>query len=194
MDRISSDSSIIDLPKDEACIDMTKSIAYSYFQMIGPTGPEGIPGVGLRGLRGITGSTGHHGEDGRDAPIIPSMTERICDTSLPFYPVMFHFPIQSGGFDPHNNMTNSLNDDLVDRINAFGIRFHINAFVRIEIKIYTIDTKSVMLTDHSNRIIDIGNGPCINLKWIGYINYGTNFFIIGGVDQTTDGYWNINII
>jgi hypothetical protein len=195
MDTKSVDSEIINFPKDESCIDITQPIAYSNVQMIGPTGPIGGQGPrGMDGERGLRGREGPTGPPGRSAPKILSLTESICDTRLPFFPVMFYFPIQNGTFNHRHTVTNSSNQDLIERSNAFSVIFHVNAFVRIEIKLYTYDNKAIMLMDFNDKMIDIGYGPCTNLLWTGYVNSGTRLFIAGSVDNTTEGYWNINVI
>ncbi len=177
------DSEIISFPNDESRIDITQPITYSNVQMIGPTGPNGS-----RGIDGGIGPTGP------SAPKVPSLTESICDTRLMFSPIMFHFPIQNGIYNPYHIITNSPNRDIIELRGAFNVIFHINGFIRMEIKLYTYDNKTIMLTDFTDKMIDISSGPCANLIWIGYVNSGTRFFIAGGVDNATEGYWHINII
>ena len=161
----------------------------------GGIGNNGIPGPrGLQGPPGPPGIQGPPGPPGRDAFIAPSMSKIISNHNslVPSYPVMFYFPIYKGSFDPEYNVTNSTDPYLVGRDGAFSIKFNIKAFVSIDIKLLTPENKHVILIKGYNKMVDDGDGPCINMKWTGPVDIGTQFIISGGVDEHTHGYWCIN--
>ena len=195
---------------DITCVDMHTPVIYSNIHSRGEKGEKGekgdrgdkgedgnsgIPGPrGLQGAMGCMGLQGPPGPPGKDAFIVPSMSKIISNnqnTLVPSYPTMFYFPIYKGSFDSEYNVTNSTDPYLIGRDGAFSIKFNIKAFVSIDIKLLTPENKHVILIKGYNRMVDNGDGPCINLKWIGAVDIGTQFSISGG-NEHTYGYWYIN--
>lgn len=77
---------------------------------------------------------------------------------------------------------------------AFNIRFNMKAFVNIDIKLLTTDNKHVILIKGHEKMVDDGNVPCINMKWMRIVDIGTQFILSGGICEQTNGYWSINIL
>lgn len=175
-------------------VDMMSPVVYAPIHPRGEKGDKGDKGD--PGKDGKDGAEGPQGPPGKDAPIVPSMSRIICGRNaiLPFYPVQFFFPIRHGSFEPQYNITNSTDTHLVERVEPFSIRFNMKAFVNIDVKLLTPDNKHVILIKGHGEMLDDGTGPCINMKWMGIVNIGTQFILSGGIGEHTNGYWSINIL
>ena len=107
---------------------------------------------------------------------------------------MFYFPVNKGSFDLSNVGTNSHNGELVSIRNRFDIKFNINAFVDINIKLMGSIKEPILLYKDLSQVVDCGIGPYINLRWIGPVTNDTHFHISPTVEPQYDGYWHISII
>jgi len=185
---------VIQPSKDVVSVDMITPVIYSHVYPRGEKGEKGDPGKdGRDGRDGIMGPQGRPGPPGKDAPIVPSMSSIIYGSykSLPFYPVRIYFPINYAISESQLNTFNS--KDLIERKSAFRIQFKIAVFVTIDVKILTPDGKTVLLIKNVDEMVDMGKGPCINLKWVGCVKVGTEFFLSGEINNNTNGYWYIVI-
>ena len=183
--------------KDTVSIDMLTPVVYAPIHMREVKGAKGDKGDdGIPGPPGSPGPPGPPGPPGRDALAPLSMSRIVAGplAELPFYSVVFYFPINRGLSDSKSNITNAQDDRLVDHHNAFSIRFNLNGFVHINVKVLNPDPKQILLIKDHDQLIDRGFGQCINLNWIGPVDIGTHFMLSGATDIQTNGYWNVQII
>lgn len=175
-------------------VDMEFPVIYAPVHPRGKKGEKGEKGD--PGRDGMVGPRGPPGPPGKDALATPSMTYIISgpEISFPAYPVAFYFPIRSGSVEPIFDMTNSSDSYIVERNGPFNIKFNSRVFVSIEVKLLTPDNKHVLLIRGYETMVDNGTGPCINMKWIGPVEAGSNFILSGGVGSSTNGYWMITIL
>lgn len=99
----------------------------------------------------------------------------------------FYFPIKKGEI-----IINEPNPS-VEKFDRFDILFNTHAFVNIQIKLMTSSSTPGWLFKFPDYMLDTGNGPCINLQWVGYVHQGDKFVLSGPIDTSTDGYWYITI-
>lgn len=115
--------------------------------------------------------------------ITTTMSKVVSKNYLPSDQAHFYFPIGKKGITNYK-------DELVERIDRFTIRFNQHLFVSIDIKLYKVN--DVYLTTSDDRLLDIGSGRCVNMKWVGVVNAGLCINLMG--DDNMEGYWMISIL
>lgn len=188
---------IIEASRDEANVDMDKSVVCIPIYPRGEPGPPGPPGPrGSPGPPGERGSRGPQGVSGRDAPLAPMLSRLLHNNhpALPLYPISFYLPFTRGIIGPNANLTNSQNIHIITQVSPFKIRFTMGVFVDIKVKAIGSNDSNTILIKGIHELCDIQNGPCANLQWIGPVNPGDEFMLTGTIGNHTDGYWFINIL
>lgn len=179
--------------KDVTTVDMLTPVIYAPINLLALKGEKGDKGdPGKDGVPGPRGPPGPPGTAEKSSILGVSMSSIVAGSELATTPITFYFPIQKG-LDGKSNITNSSDKHLIERHNAFSIRFNMKGFVTIDTKLIIPDAKQFLLIRDHEQMVDRGFGPCINLKWVGSVEEGTHFMLSGAVDTNTNGYWNIVI-
>lgn len=127
------------------------------------------------------------------------MTSNLTSEAENNKPVTYYFQITRGEILPIPT-TNSPDTYLIEKLNKFDIKFNIDAFVDIHVEISTLNNHNdthhgignIMLINYPDSMVDKGYGPCVHLRWSGFVR--RNKFILSGfIDETTEGYWHITI-
>lgn len=123
-----------------------------------------------------------------DQELITHGPEKILGQSLTY----FYFPIENGIIS--GLKTNPPNVHHVEKLNNFDIMFKTSSLVNIQVKLIAENHITAWLFQSPDIMLDCQTGPCINLNWVGYVNYNDKFILSGPIDDHVNGYWYINIL